>query len=114
MLTQTFGLDLDRSAEEQAAAVALLQQAEQHLLRYQSSSSTEPGKPAFQRQCMPRCSHPEEQAAAEALLKQAEPFSQPASCASRRQAWALVLVLVSCTPLEHPQGMGTCNNLDSL
>ena len=49
MLTQTFGLDLDRSAEEQAAAVALLQQAEQHLLRCQSSSSPEAGKPAIQR-----------------------------------------------------------------
>ena len=49
MLTQTFGLDLDRSAEEQTAAVALLRQAEQHLLRYHSSSSPEPGKPAIQK-----------------------------------------------------------------
>ena len=55
MLTQTFGLALDMSAEEQAATLALLQQAEQHLVQCRdmpspaTASAAAPSEGALQR-----------------------------------------------------------------
>ena len=42
MLTQTFGLALDKSPQEQAATIALLEQAERHLVQCRDLSPPPP------------------------------------------------------------------------